>query len=571
MTAKKNEPRGAMPWRTKEPLAIRPDAIGWDFLYDDDEECRSEDDAIPEGVAVVEVHGALAHHGGWWCMRYDDVLAEARYAIESGAHTIVMDLDSPGGEAAGCFEAAAALRALVDENGVRLVAFANESAYSAAYALATAAHSIVMPASAGVGSVGVIAVMGSHVRAATEQGYDFAVVTSGAHKGDGHPLTELSDEAVERLQVRVDELALLFARQVAGARNMTTDAVLALQAGCFYGEGAIDSGLADAILTRAEVMTLAADPRSTLPGQTATAEKEDPMSVKTRIGKAPKPAAATPPAAATSPRTAPVASARPVAAPRLSAAARAARTPGVVQAEVTDEQFAELEERVTAVEEAVDEETETDETEETETDEAAEGDDDDAEASEGDDDADAEEDDDAAEARAMDALPQMTVRTATDLATFAKAITGETTIARAVGALRSMKLSAARADRLARKAAALGGQLATASSSASMAKIEASVDKAIRQGRVTPGQKPGLLRMGKASADELDAFLATCAPRVRTVEGARQSSPGAGPATATTPPGGASAGLTAEEKLWADKLGVTHEAAAAEKKRLATA
>lgn len=575
--AKTNEPRGAMPWRTKEPLAIRPDALGWDFLYDDAEECRSDDDAVPEGVAVIEVHGALAHHGGWWCMRYDDVIAEARYAIEQGAHTIVMDLDSPGGEAAGCFEAARSLRALVDEKGVRLIAFANESAYSAAYALATAAHTIVLPASAGVGSVGVIAVMGSSLRAASEHGYDFAVVTSGEQKADGHPLVELSDSAVERLQVRVDELALLFARQVASARGMTAESVLALEAGCFYGEGALDAGLADALMTRAEVMDLAADPRSTLPGQTATAEQEstEAMTVKTRIGKG-KPAAATPAKttqkAAASTRATPPRGGLNI--PRVALSNAEEKRPAP-SAEVTDEQFAELEERVTAVEEKVDEseetEEETDSSDES-TDESAEGDDDpdasDESDAEGDDDADAEDDDDAAEARAIDALPQMTVRTTADLAAFAKELTGQSTIARAVGALRQMKLAAVRSERLSKRASRLQGSLAVATTESAITMM---VDKACREGRITPAQKPGLIKMGRASRAELEGFLATAPARVRTLE-ARTTSAIVEPNSVINAGSGTNAlGLTAEEQRWAEKLGVDPAKLAAEKNRHAAA
>ena len=69
-------------------------------------------------------------------------------------NSILLDMDSPGGEAVGAFEIADKVRSAAKSKEV--VAFVNGMAASAAYAIASAATRIVSVQSGGSGSIGVV-------------------------------------------------------------------------------------------------------------------------------------------------------------------------------------------------------------------------------------------------------------------------------------------------------------------------------------------------------------------------------------------------------------------------------
>ena len=75
---------------------------------------------------------------------------------------ILLDIDSPGGEAGGVFELGERLRAA---DAVKPIwAVASDAAYSAAYAIGCAASRLVVTRTGGVGSIGVIAMHASDPR-----------------------------------------------------------------------------------------------------------------------------------------------------------------------------------------------------------------------------------------------------------------------------------------------------------------------------------------------------------------------------------------------------------------------
>ena len=80
---------------------------------------------------------------------------------------------------------------------------------------------------------------------ATKRSWPVVLITSGAAKADGHPAVALSDDARARLQADVDQLAQVFAGEVAAARPLDAKAVLALDARTFLGASAVSAGLAD--------------------------------------------------------------------------------------------------------------------------------------------------------------------------------------------------------------------------------------------------------------------------------------------------------------------------------------
>lgn len=242
-----------------EPLALAPSAVrslsapaafyGWG---EDDDAAGYE---LVGDLAVITVRGTLMQRGCWWWHGYDTLAAAFGEALMDGrARAVVLAIDSPGGYVAGLFDTARRMRAAADLAGKPVVAVSDERCYSAAYALACVADAIVVPETAGAGSVGVIGTMTSWSAALEAAGVDVRVIVSGAEKGDGHPAQPLSDGAVAREQARVDQLGAVFHAWVAQRRGMKTADVAALAGGIRLGAEAVTAKLADRVGTLAAIL-----------------------------------------------------------------------------------------------------------------------------------------------------------------------------------------------------------------------------------------------------------------------------------------------------------------------------
>jgi len=231
-----------------EPSAWTVDGVrlsgiraGW---YEEDD-CPYE---VVGRVGVVCVDGALSQRGGWWYDGYDAIKVRFLAALkDERVGAVALKFNSPGGVCAGCFEAVSWMRAAKAAYGKPVFAYADEMAYSAAYALACVADEIWLPESGGVGSVGVIGTMMDATKMLEDMGLRIALITSGKQKGDGHPAKALTDEIIERRRETVMHLAALFADVVATARAMKPAQVMGLEAACFDGSKAKTAGLADGV------------------------------------------------------------------------------------------------------------------------------------------------------------------------------------------------------------------------------------------------------------------------------------------------------------------------------------
>jgi len=239
-------------------------------------------------VAVVSITGPLSQRA-WSCWMfegdgYDAIVQRVAGALgDSSVRAVVLRIDSPGGEVAGCFEAVRSLRAMASAAGKPMVAYADEMACSAAYAIACACDEVVLPDTGMVGSVGVILTVESYAEQLAAEGVSVALLTSGAAKADGHPAIALADDARARLQADVDQLARVFAAEVSVARPLDPTAVLALEARTFLGETAVAAGLADVVgplgaaVERARSLASGEAPRApSAPAQTARKAQRSP-------------------------------------------------------------------------------------------------------------------------------------------------------------------------------------------------------------------------------------------------------------------------------------------------------
>lgn len=211
------------------------------------------------GVAIVRVDGVLMAKGSWLSRLfgvpdYESLeRAVAELAADPGVRGIVLDVDSPGGQAAGCPELGAALLEARERKPLYAVA-SGEGAYSAAYWLASAAERIYVGQGGGVGSIGVVWPHVEFSQALADEGVAYTLIHAGAKKVDGNSVEPLSDRARSSMQAEVDRCYGLFVEAVASGRGLEPDAVRATEAGVFYGERAVEAGLADRVGTLADAV-----------------------------------------------------------------------------------------------------------------------------------------------------------------------------------------------------------------------------------------------------------------------------------------------------------------------------
>ena len=207
----------------------------------------------PEGIAVIPVFGTLVKRAGaveaasglTSYGHLEEQILDA--ATDPAVRAVLLDIDSPGGEAAGVFD----LSDLVYEaRSLKPVwAVADEEAFSGAYAIASAAERLIVPRTGGLGSIGVVALHVDRSARDAMEGFRTTTVYAGARKNDFNPHETLKDGARRTLQAEVDRVYGLFVDTVARNRGLTADAVRATEARPFFGEDAVAAGLADEVGT----------------------------------------------------------------------------------------------------------------------------------------------------------------------------------------------------------------------------------------------------------------------------------------------------------------------------------
>jgi ClpP class serine protease len=153
--------------------------------------------------------------------------------------SIVLAIDSPGGQANGIAEMAAMIRAADKE----VVAYVDGQAASAAYWLAAAADRIVLSKTAMVGSIGAVLSLST--------AKDKASVEIVSSQSPNKRPDVGTDQGRAQIQQLIDALAQVFVDDVAAYRNVDTNTVLAQfgQGAMFIAGDAVKRGMADEIST----------------------------------------------------------------------------------------------------------------------------------------------------------------------------------------------------------------------------------------------------------------------------------------------------------------------------------
>jgi signal peptide peptidase SppA len=207
----------------------------------------------PVAVAVIPVHDTLVHrhtimqsYSGM--TSYLFIRSAFRKAMASNdVAAVVLHIDSPGGEGHGVQELA---REIYEARGRKPVyAAVDGDALSAGYYIASAADRIFLTESSNAGSIGVI---GKHIDQSSyneKQGFKVTTFYAGARKNDFSPHEPLTEDARKVGMEMITQLYDLFVRDVTRYRNLSEDYVRGTEAGIYWGQKAIDAGLADEIGT----------------------------------------------------------------------------------------------------------------------------------------------------------------------------------------------------------------------------------------------------------------------------------------------------------------------------------
>lgn len=181
---------------------------------------------------------------------------------------IILDINSPGGEVAGCFDVADKIKAI--GLSTPIYAVVDDMAFSAAYCIASACKAIYCSRTAGLGSIGV---MCAHINQSgydSKLGVDYSLIHAGAKKIDRSIHAPLSDQAKNDMQHVVDGMYGIFSTTVSQNRGMTIDAVKNTEAGLFYGIEAKNKGLADYVCSYDQAIQHITDGK-TIPSQITSA------------------------------------------------------------------------------------------------------------------------------------------------------------------------------------------------------------------------------------------------------------------------------------------------------------
>ncbi len=241
---------------SQEKLRMRADSFGSDRP-------RNRPYEVLGGVALIPVSGTLVHKFGHLqpysgMTGYDGIIARVEEALaDPTVNGILLDMDTPGGEVAGCFDTARRLNELRGQKPIASISY--DMACSAGMALHSATDYRYTTTSARTGSVGVVMMHASFEEQLKANGIDVTLIHSGAFKVDGNPYENLPEQVLARFQAESDRLRNEFAEMVGTHIGLSASDVLATEAAIYTGQDAIDVGFADELINGHDMLAAFSD------------------------------------------------------------------------------------------------------------------------------------------------------------------------------------------------------------------------------------------------------------------------------------------------------------------------
>lgn len=206
-------------------------------------------------VAIVNIEGVLTYKPMFdmaTCgenTNYSQLKGDFEQLALDGYKTVVMQFDSGGGEAHGCFDSARYIKSIATEYNIKLISLVDGIAASAAYVLASISDEVYATKGSSVGSVGVVVQLMNNSKQLEKQGIERRFVYSGSNKVPFENDGSFKESFIKKIQKDCDSLFSEFVEHVSTQRNLSLDAVRNLEADTFSGEEAMSLGLIDGLCT----------------------------------------------------------------------------------------------------------------------------------------------------------------------------------------------------------------------------------------------------------------------------------------------------------------------------------
>ncbi|AGH32021.1 head maturation protease [Vibrio phage PWH3a-P1] len=223
-------------------------------------EIQQDELKIENGVGVVPVKGAITSKANLlyesFCgmVSYETILSKVNTLCGmEDVHTVLIEVDSGGGEALNMCTTSKEIRQLCNNAGKRLVGFVNGCAASAGYGILSSVEEIVMTSDSQVGSIGVLLALRNTNKRDEKEGISTTYITSGSEKIPYDKKTmEFRQEWLDDLQERVDEMYVKFTTLVSEHRGISVKDVKNTEARMYSANKALELGLADKIMEPSE-------------------------------------------------------------------------------------------------------------------------------------------------------------------------------------------------------------------------------------------------------------------------------------------------------------------------------
>ncbi len=207
---------------------------------------------IIDGIAFIGMQGVLVNRKGQMqgvsdeLTSYHRIRENLQSALNQGATHVILDVDSPGGEAIGAYECAEFIYGL--RGNLPITACISGMCCSAAYFLASAATTITIAPTSFAGHVGVRYRRWDFTQAIANQAVNYEDFYAGDFKLEGDPTVSMTDQERAHIKSEIDMHYQLFAQSVARYRGLTPEQVIETNAMTYYGQDAVAIGFADRVI-----------------------------------------------------------------------------------------------------------------------------------------------------------------------------------------------------------------------------------------------------------------------------------------------------------------------------------
>lgn len=197
---------------------------------------------------------------------YRSLISEMEAYVKSGKKTVVMVLESDGGEAYGVFSAAKRIRKLADEHNIKLIGYVDGNCCSAAYALGSVCHELIShDESFSIGSIGVVIKLLNDSKKLEKEGYSRTYVYAGNNKIPFSQDGSFKQDFLDDLQESVNATYQNFVSHVATYRPLTKQQIIDTQAKVYNADKALSLKLVDKLMTQEQFLNYLQNPQSEQP------------------------------------------------------------------------------------------------------------------------------------------------------------------------------------------------------------------------------------------------------------------------------------------------------------------